>query len=281
MNSNPDNTFSEKFLDDFEGFLSVLEEDFPSYEPVVLSAQGSFSMGLDYGYTLQLGVNDMHRYISRINDALLQFYTLERRTIAAIGGSCADFGFILALACDHRAMPLMLSKRDPINHSKFYQSQQSNQWERPSTPITPTLSLRNPNFPVPVIPIQFPSVAQAILNLEVTKPCLRMGLISGQKLTANDGFSGGLIDIIVKHPIELLEKSFESATMSYNKQGYEAMRSMKYFLKNRPISNFLKKKQALDSDGEVNTRNDIDEAYVQGLMRQNIRNAIVRAYTPK
>lgn len=281
MNSNPDNTFSEKFLNDFEGFLSALEEDFPSYEPVVLSAQGTFSMGLDYGYTLQLGVNDMHQYISRINDALLQLYTLERRTIAAISGSCADFGLILALACDHRAMPLMFSKKDQISHASFYHSQQSNQWERPSTPIVPKLSLRNPNFPGSVIPIQFPSVAQAILNLEVTKPNLRMGLISGQKLTANDGFSGGLIDIIVKHPIELLEKSFEAATNSCNKQGYDAMKSMKYWLKNRPISNFLKKKQALDADDEVNTRNDFDEAYVHGIMRQDIRNAIIRAYKPK
>ena len=101
MTSNKVNAMNDDFFSDLQAAIAELQS--AEALPVVLTGQGRcFCAGLDLRQLYELDRVTLARFVDRLDDTVLAWFSLPRPTVAAINGHAIAGGCVLALACDLR-----------------------------------------------------------------------------------------------------------------------------------------------------------------------------------
>ena len=94
------NAISFELVDDLGAALKRTKDEFKGM--VLAGGDKFFCIGLDLPHLLQLGRAEMIHFYVKLNQAVLDLYTLPIPTASAIGGHATAGGAVLALATDFR-----------------------------------------------------------------------------------------------------------------------------------------------------------------------------------
>ena len=101
MTSNKVNAMNDDFFSDLQSAIAELQS--AEALPVVLTGQGRcFCAGLDLRQLYELDRVTLARFVDRLDETVLAWFSLPRPTVAALNGHAIAGGCVLALACDVR-----------------------------------------------------------------------------------------------------------------------------------------------------------------------------------
>jgi enoyl-CoA hydratase len=163
MTSNKVNAMNDDFFSDLQAAIAELQS--AEALPVVLTGQGRcFCAGLDLRQLYELDRVTLARFVDRLDETVLAWFSLPRPTVAALNGHAIAGGCVLALACDVRVI---------VDRGT-------------------TIGMNEVQVGVP-----FPAVALAVTRHALSPSHAREILLMGALYAPEDGRARGLVDELV------------------------------------------------------------------------------------